>query len=55
MVIFDEFSGISLMDRDRRIDRGRFPNLAALADDGVWVPQRNQSSPARRSRRFRPC
>ena len=36
MVIFDEFSGISLMDRDRRIDRGRFPNLAALADDGVW-------------------
>ena len=36
MVIFDEFSGISLMDRDRRIDRGRFPNLAVLADDGVW-------------------
>ena len=36
IVIFDEFSGISLMDRDRRIDRGRFPNLAALADDGVW-------------------
>jgi hypothetical protein len=36
MVIFDEFSSISLMDENRQIDAARYPNFAALARDAYW-------------------
>jgi hypothetical protein len=36
MVIFDEFSGLSLMDANGQLDRLRYPNFAALAADGIW-------------------
>ena len=42
LVIFDEFSGLSLLDRANDIDAARFPNLAALP--GTWY--RNASTVA---------
>jgi Sulfatase len=36
MVVFDEFASYMLMDEERRIDRTRYPNFAAFADDSVW-------------------
>jgi hypothetical protein len=36
MVVFDELNGMSLLDRERKIDRWRYPNLARLADDATW-------------------
>jgi hypothetical protein len=36
MIVFDEFCGTTLMGRRRQIDRIRYPNFAALADDGTW-------------------
>lgn len=36
MVVFDCFSGISLMDQDRRIDVARYPNFAALSGTSNW-------------------
>lgn len=36
LVVFDEFGGDILLGPNRRIDAGRFPNFAALADDGTW-------------------
>jgi hypothetical protein len=36
MVIFDQFPATSLLDRDGRIDAGRYPNLAALAKRSYW-------------------
>ncbi len=42
LVIFDEFSSISLMDKNRQIDAGRYPNFAAFAADATWF--RNASS-----------
>ena len=36
MVIFDEFTSISLMDEHRQIDPIRYPNFAALARDAYW-------------------
>jgi hypothetical protein len=36
MVVFDEFASYMLMDEQRRIDRTRYPNFAAFADDSVW-------------------
>ena len=36
LIVFDEFSGISLMDAGRRIDPVRFPNLAAFAREATW-------------------
>ena len=36
MVIFDELPLTSLMDEKRQIDPVRYPNFAALADDGYW-------------------
>jgi hypothetical protein len=38
MVVFDELSGYSLMARPGRIDAGRYPNFAALAQDATWYP-----------------
>ena len=42
LVIFDEFSLISLMDENHRIDARRYPNFAAFAKDATWF--RNASS-----------
>ncbi|MCY4386155.1 MAG: sulfatase-like hydrolase/transferase [Desulfurellaceae bacterium] len=42
LVIFDEFSSISLMDKNRQIDAGRYPNFAAFAEDATWF--RNAST-----------
>ena len=42
LVIFDEFSSISLMDENHRIDARRYPNFAALAEDATWF--RNAST-----------
>ncbi|MEQ9365611.1 MAG: hypothetical protein RIF32_15305, partial [Leptospirales bacterium] len=36
LVVFDEFPVLSLLDANRKIDRERFPNFAALADDAHW-------------------
>ena len=42
LVIFDEFSSISLMDEHHRIDARRYPNFAAFAEDATWF--RNAST-----------
>ena len=42
LVIFDEFSSISLMDENHRIDARRYPNFAAFAEDATWF--RNAST-----------
>ena len=42
LVIFDEFSSISLMDESRQIDARRYPNFAAFAKDATWF--RNAST-----------
>jgi len=42
LVIFDEFSSISLMDENRQIDAERFPNFAAFSKRATWF--RNASS-----------
>jgi hypothetical protein len=36
LVVFDEFSGSSLLDSRGAIDRSRFPHFAALARDATW-------------------
>jgi sulfatase-like protein len=36
LIVFDEFSTVSLMDRNERIDARRYPNFAALAGDSTW-------------------
>jgi hypothetical protein len=38
MLVFDEFSTTSLLDRDGRIDRVRYPSFAALARGATWFP-----------------
>ena len=42
LVIFDEFSSISLMDENHRIDARRYPNFATFAQDAIWF--RNAST-----------
>lgn len=36
LIVYDEFSTATLMDRRQRIDAVRFPNFAALAGDSTW-------------------
>ena len=36
LVVFDEFSSSSLTGGGGQVDRGRFPNFAALARDATW-------------------
>ena len=36
LVVLDEFPGDVLLGADGRIDSGRYPNFAALADDSTW-------------------
>ncbi len=38
MLVFDEMPLVSLLDRYGRIDRVRYPNLAALAGSATWYP-----------------
>ncbi len=38
LVVFDEWSLTSVLDRNGDIDRRRLPNLAALADRATWYP-----------------
>ena len=38
MVVLDEFSPVSLLDAQGKIDAVRFPHFAALARDGTWYP-----------------
>ena len=38
LVIFDEWSLTSILDRTGAIDRERLPNLAGLADQATWYP-----------------
>ena len=42
LVVFDEFPTSSLLDRNRQIDRSRFPHFARLADGATWY--RNAST-----------
>jgi Sulfatase len=42
LLLFDEFCGTSLMDRDGRIDAARYPNFASLAETATWY--RNATS-----------
>jgi hypothetical protein len=44
MLVFDEFSTISLLDGHGRIDPVRYPNFAALARDATWFPYATASS-----------
>jgi len=38
MVVFDEFSIVSLLDENSDIDGDRFPNFQALAETSSWYP-----------------
>jgi len=39
MVVFDEFSGLTLMDDQRQIDAKSYPNFARLAAQSTWYRQ----------------
>ncbi len=39
MIVFDEFSGTTLMNRDLQIDSQRFPQFARLAEISTWYRQ----------------
>ena len=39
MVVFDEFSGTTLMDERLQVDAARHPNLARLANSSTWYRQ----------------
>jgi len=43
MLVFDEFSTISLLDAHGRIDPVRYPHFAALARDSTWFPDATAS------------
>lgn len=36
LIVFDEFPLVSLMDYDQKIDSGRYPNFASLAQNSLW-------------------
>jgi Sulfatase len=38
MLVFDEFSTVSLLDADGGVDATRYPNFAALGRDATWFP-----------------
>ena len=44
LVVFDEWSVISILDAEGGIDRERFPNLARLADRATWYPNATTAS-----------
>ena len=45
LVVLDELPLASLLDETDRIDRARFPNLAALAEDATWFRNTTGVSP----------
>ncbi|MDP8956828.1 MAG: sulfatase-like hydrolase/transferase [Actinomycetota bacterium] len=53
MLVFDEFSTASIMNREHEIDEVRFPNLAALARESTWF--RNATSVASATERAVPA
>lgn len=44
LVVFDEWSVISILDGEGGIDRQRLPNLARLADSATWYPNATAAS-----------
>ncbi len=44
LAVFDEWSVISILDSEGRIDRDRFPNLARFADRATWYPNATAAS-----------
>ena len=46
LVIFDEWSLVSILDAEGGIDRERLPNLARLADRATWYPNATAASDA---------
>ena len=36
LIVFDELTTVSLMDRNERVDAGRYPNFARLARESTW-------------------
>lgn len=44
LVVFDEWSTISILDGEGGIDRQRLPNLARLADEATWYPNATAAS-----------
>ena len=53
VVIFDELSSASLIDRQRKIDAQRWPNFAALAKESTWY--RNATTVADQTTRAVPA
>ena len=53
VVIFDELSSASLLDRQRRIDEKRWPHFAALANESTWY--RNATTVADQTTRAVPA
>lgn len=45
-LMLDEFPTRSILDEDDRIDRVRFPHLAAFAEDATWYRQYTSVAPA---------
>ncbi|MBC8116529.1 MAG: sulfatase-like hydrolase/transferase, partial [Candidatus Saccharimonas sp.] len=45
MIVFDEFSGTSLMDERLQIDARNFPNFARLASQSTWYRQSSTVHP----------
>lgn len=46
VLVLDELPTLSLLDDEGRIDRVRFPNLAALADDATWYRRFSSVAPS---------
>ena len=44
LVVFDEWSVISILDGEGEIDRQRLPNLARLANSATWYPKATAAS-----------
>lgn len=36
MIIFDEFNVTTLMNKDRKVDRIRYPHFAAFSEEAIW-------------------
>jgi hypothetical protein len=36
VIVFDEFSGMTLLNEERQIDKVRYPNFARLAESATW-------------------
>ena len=46
LIVFDEWSLVSILDADGAIDRERLPNLARLADGATWYPNATAAADA---------